>query len=231
MLFNDLCETLGVVPFCCNLIEIICNPRLRVAITGELYESTVKRLEQLESSAQPPAVRPSVIKPTNQRSIIIDNNLKLRDAARQLLKHFDYRPVKTRLQEVTNIYIESLGSSIPATSDSLWCSVLLYFHSMYEPVRNRNINFFKGQTALLDEFLGRLDSFTGFLLNKEKDLCTDQYFLATPKRSPEEIEFDSFDMESTRHSLPKLKPQILPSTQDYPTNSTSLLLCNLVRLA
>jgi hypothetical protein len=43
---------------------------------------------------------------------------------------------------------------------------------MYEPIRNKNVNFFKEEPPELLEFLGKLDTFSSFLLEKEKDLMT-----------------------------------------------------------
>jgi len=45
LLFSELCEVVGAIEFCSNLIEIICNPRLKVRISRELYEATARRLQ------------------------------------------------------------------------------------------------------------------------------------------------------------------------------------------
>jgi len=142
--------------------------------------------------------------------------------------------VKTRSTESHNIYTESLGINNQSSSDSLWYSVLLYYISIYDAIRDRNVNFFKGQTSLLDEFLGRLDSFSTFLIQKEKDLATYQFFLSTPKKKPvDDFEYYPIEVESVstqQSTIPKPKPQVMPGNNDYPVNSTSTLISRMIQM-
>jgi hypothetical protein len=49
ILFRDICETVGVVEFCSNLIEIICNTSLNTIVEHDLYEATVCKLLEINN--------------------------------------------------------------------------------------------------------------------------------------------------------------------------------------
>lgn len=229
-LLEDLCETIGVVEFCSNLIEIICNPRLRVKVDKALYERTIKKLEE-DQIGRDKVAEESLGKP-NKVYLVIESDLKMRNSALHLLRLFDYMPVRARSLEPQNIYSECLGLVSTPTSDSLWYSVLLYFSSMYDCIRNQTIDFFKGKNEKLDEFMGRLDSFSNFLLEKEKELMTCREFSKAKDVPLEEVKYNLFmdiEEESTQPMTSKHpKQQSLPGVSEYPSNNTSILISKLV---
>jgi hypothetical protein len=50
ILFRDLCNTVGVVELCSNLIEIICNTSLTTIVEHNLYEATVCKLLEINDT-------------------------------------------------------------------------------------------------------------------------------------------------------------------------------------